>query len=78
MGETMENLSDYFQQKGHKWLIAVTILEIIFYVTYTVIFMIIDKVFQVIHNLQVYRWAFTLVLLLAVIYFLWHSVNKLL
>ena len=33
----MENLNDYFQQKGYKWLIGVTIVEILFYVVYTVI-----------------------------------------
>lgn len=52
MGEsTLENLNDYFQQKGHIWLIIVTVVEIVFYVAYSVIFMIIDNVFKVIHNL---------------------------
>lgn len=75
MGESFESMGDYFQQKGHIWLIVVTIIELLYYIAYTVIFMIIDHVFQVIHNLQVYRWAFTIVLFLAVIYFLWHSVR---
>ena len=76
MGEcTRENLNDYFQMKGHKWLIGVTIVEILFYLAYTIIFMVIDDVFRVIHHLQVYRWAFTIVLLTSVIYFLWHSVR---
>jgi len=38
----VENLNDYFLTKGNIWLIAITTIEILFYIAYTVIYSI-DK-----------------------------------
>ncbi|CDW82798.1 UNKNOWN [Stylonychia lemnae] len=72
----IENLNDYFLIKGNIWLITITTIEILFYIAYTVVYSI-DKTDQGIEQAQVYRWTLTAVLLLSIIYFLWHSIlNK--
>lgn len=40
MAKTLSNLNEHFKDKGHIWLICVTMLEIVFYVAYTIIYVI--------------------------------------
>ena len=34
----IESLNDYFLTKGNVWLVAITTIEILFYIAYTVIY----------------------------------------
>jgi hypothetical protein len=78
-----EKMYDYFLAKGNKWMTVITIIEVVFYIGYTVIYSVeqVDytKKFTTdsatISSDQYYRWALTLVLLLSLLYFLWHSVS---
>ena len=67
-------------------MVTITLVEIAFYIAFTVVYSI--EVFnsnpssdgnqgKVIQEDQIYRWSLTAVLLLALIYFLWHSVSLL-
>ena len=78
-----EKLYDYFLQRGNRWMVTITLVEIAFYVAFTVVYSL--EQFKsspddgsggkAIQEDQIYRWCLTAVLLLALLYFLWHSVS---
>lgn len=70
----VENVNDYFLTRGNSWLVTITIIEVVFYIAYTVIYSL-DKTDSGIEQAQIYRWTLTAVLLLSIVYFLWHSVS---
>jgi hypothetical protein len=74
-GQCKERLSDYFAEKGNKWLIVITLLEVLYYLVFTVIYILVHNLHGGIVQLQIYRWAFAAVLVCALGYFLWHSVS---
>jgi len=78
MGESLsERLNDYFAIKGHKYLIAITILEILYFLVYTLVFVYYSKELNLfdISQQSIFKWAFILVLMISITYFLWNSVS---
>lgn len=76
MGKSFKSkFNAYFKDKGNFWIVAVTVMEFIYYIAYTVIFLILNNTERNVVQSQVYRWVFTIILFIALVYFLWHSVR---
>lgn len=83
MAGAWEKVYDYFLAKGNRYMVIITLVEIVFYLAYTVIYSIEAINYKkdtqpgtdAITLDQYYRWCLTAVLLTSLIYFLWHSVS---
>jgi putative copper export protein len=70
-------LNRYFRRRGTLLLALITLLEILFYIAYTVIYCLKEQEkHNPIQNAQIFKWLIAAVLLLSQIYFLWHSVSE--
>ena len=75
MGECWQKWNDYFERKGNMWLIIVTTLEILFYVAFSIFYGVKHHHENDLTQNQIYRFLFAAVLILSLVYFLWHSVR---
>jgi hypothetical protein len=80
MGEScLDKMKDYFALRGHIYLIVFTVLEILYFVAYTLVYVYNTKSTSdlEISQMNIFKWGFVLILLVAITYFLWHSVSTL-
>ena len=81
MGESCcDKVKDHFALRGHRYLIAITIFEILYFLAYTLVYIFNaqssnDSDNKTISEINIFKWAFVLILLIAIIYFLFHSVS---
>ena len=69
-------VNHYFRSHGNLLLVIITVVEILFYIGYTVVYCLKEKEqHNQIENSQIFKWLIAAVLLLSQIYFLWHSVS---
>jgi uncharacterized membrane protein YdjX (TVP38/TMEM64 family) len=75
-GSLVEKLRDHFGVRGNRYLIIITACEILYIIAYTLVYALYtaEDSGETINQLEIYKWAFALVLFLALVYFLWHSV----
>lgn len=68
----------HFEDHGHKYLMAITMIEAIFFLGLSIVYLIVAGMSETI-SIQLnslYRFFFMLILFVFLVYFIWHSVVR--